>query len=54
MKFEMDDHLPLVSVQWEEFLSKGIYEIYNKVSKTKLKELVSTVKALMKWLEKED
>ena len=36
------------------FSSKDIYEIYNKVSKTKLKELVSTVKALMKWLEKED
>ena len=38
---------------WEEFLSNGIYDIYNKVSKTKQKELVSTVRALMKWLEKE-
>ena len=38
---------------WEEFLSNGLYEINNKVSKTKLKDIVSTVKALIKWLEKE-
>jgi hypothetical protein len=38
---------------WQEFISNGIYKINDRVSKTKLKDMVSTVKALTKWLEKE-
>lgn len=36
---------------WQEFISNGIYEINDRVSKTKQKDMVSTVKALTKWLE---
>jgi hypothetical protein len=38
---------------WKEFLSHGIYAIYERVSYTMIKDTVSTVKALTKWLEKE-
>ncbi|MEH7386495.1 SEC-C metal-binding domain-containing protein [Bacillus sp. JJ1521] len=38
---------------WQELVINGIYEINDRVSKTKLKDMVSTVKALTKWLEKE-
>ena len=38
---------------WQEFISNGIYKINDRVSKTKLNDMVSTVKALAKWLEKE-
>jgi hypothetical protein len=41
------------SVFWQKFLEKGIYQINETVSKTKLKDRNSTVKALIKWLEKE-
>ena len=41
------------SVFWQDFLEKGIYQINETVSKTKLKDRISTVKALTKWLEKE-
>lgn len=37
---------------WQDFLEKGIYEINETVSKTKLKDRTSTVKAFAKWLEK--
>lgn len=38
---------------WQELISNGIYKINDRVSKTKLNDMVSTVKALTKWLEKE-
>lgn len=38
---------------WREFFSNGIYEINDRVSKTKIKDMVTTVKSLTKWLEKE-
>ncbi|THE13448.1 hypothetical protein E1I69_07485 [Bacillus timonensis] len=38
---------------WQEFLSNGIYKINDRVSKTKLQDMASTIKALTKWLEKE-
>jgi hypothetical protein len=38
---------------WQELISNGIYKINDRVSKTKLNDMISTVKALTKWLEKE-
>ncbi len=39
---------------WEELLGRDIFELYHYVSKALVKDLVTTLKALIKWLAKEN
>ncbi|MBB2482346.1 SEC-C domain-containing protein [Bacillus sp. APMAM] len=44
----------LTQKQWERILTKDYFDMFESVSKTQVKDFLSTVKALVKWLDEKE
>lgn len=52
--YTLDSWEELTRKQWERILTKDYFDLFEAVSKTQVKDFLSTVKALAKWLDEKE